>query len=149
MTQTTTAQEKVARAVRAREERRFAESLQLLQDALAAGEPPENVYFQMGNTYFDSGKLSDAEKAYQAALTANSAHYKAMHNLGVVYRRQGRITDSVRCIKTAARLQIGLRNGKGQPNGVPVRLGEPATWLPWVAFFAALLAAGWLLGGIR
>jgi len=77
-----------------------------LVDVLKYGIDKAQVYFRLGNLYFDSGDLSRAEYAYQRAIQEDPKHASAHHNLGVVYRRQGKISQSVKMLKKARRLEI-------------------------------------------
>lgn len=64
------------------------------------------IYFRLGNIYFDAGDLSRAEYAYKRAIEEDPRHAAAHHNLGVVYRRQGKIGLSVKMLKKARRLEL-------------------------------------------
>lgn len=96
----------LAQAERLRRERRHKEGIDLLVDVLRYGVLRSQVYFRLGNLYFDAGDLSRAEYAYQRAIQEEPHHASAHHNLGVVYRRQGRIDQSVRMLKRARRLEV-------------------------------------------
>ena len=64
---------------------------------------PAFVSLSLGSAYFRSGKLSDAERAYLAALAADSKMGEAHNNLAVVYMETGRLTDAEKAIKAAER----------------------------------------------
>jgi tetratricopeptide (TPR) repeat protein len=132
-------EELISAAVHAREERKYAESLQLLQEALAAGASADIVHFQTGNVYFDAGQLDEAERAYSLALEANENFAKAMHNLGVVYRRQGKVAESVRCLKAAVRMQTA-----GNPGAASAPLSQRTQIIRLLAYVFALLLMAWL-----
>ncbi len=94
------------RAETLRREKRYKEAIDLLVDALRYGEEKAAIYFRLGNVYFDAGDLSRAEYAYQRAIQEDPRHASAHHNLGVVYRKQGKIAESVKMLKKARSLEI-------------------------------------------
>lgn len=94
------------RAEELRRARRHKEAVDLLVEVLRYGEEKAAVYFRLGNVYFDAGDLSRAEYAYQRTIQEDPRHASAHHNLGVVYRKQGRIAESVKMLKKARRLEI-------------------------------------------
>jgi pentatricopeptide repeat protein len=57
--------------------------------ALLRNEPPQaEPWFLLGNLYAESGRLDEAERAYQEAVR-RGAEPKALHNLGLVQIRLG------------------------------------------------------------
>lgn len=86
--------------------KRYREGIDLLVDVLKYGLEKPQLYFRLGNLYFDGGDLSRAEYAYKRAIAEDPNHASAHHNLGVVYRSQKRITESVRFLKKARRLEL-------------------------------------------
>ena len=78
----------------------------MLSDVLRYGIDKAQVYFRLGNLYFDAGDLTRAEQAYKRAIEEDPTHASAHHNLGVVYRRQGDIVRSIRMLKKARKLEI-------------------------------------------
>ena len=64
---------------------------------------PAFVSLSLGSAYFRSGRLSDAEQAYSAAIAADSKMGEAHNNLAVVYMETGRLTDAEKAIKAAER----------------------------------------------
>lgn len=89
-----------------RRDKRHQEAIELLVDLLRYGEEKATIYFRLGNVYFDAGDLARAEYTYQRAIQEDPHHASAHHNLGVVYRKQGRIAESVKMLKKARRLEI-------------------------------------------
>jgi len=73
-------------------------------DALAHNVRVEHIYFQLGNVYYDQRDYDRAEYAYRRAIEHDPEHLSAHHNLAVVFRRQGRIAESVKQRKKANRL---------------------------------------------
>ncbi|MBC7219872.1 tetratricopeptide repeat protein [Candidatus Bipolaricaulota bacterium] len=99
-------QRALGRAEELRRAGRHEEGINLLVDALRYGEAKAEVLFRLGNLYFDRGDLARAEHAYRRATEEDPRHPSAHHNLGVVYRRQGKIAQSVRMLKKAQRLDL-------------------------------------------
>jgi tetratricopeptide (TPR) repeat protein len=59
----------------------------------------------IGNLCLEEGCLDDAVIHYEAAIIADD-HYAVAHmNLGIAYKRMGRLGDSVRELKRATRLE--------------------------------------------
>ncbi|QAA77299.1 MAG: hypothetical protein BIP78_1533 [Candidatus Bipolaricaulis sibiricus] len=85
---------------------RHAEGIALLLDTLRYGESKAQVLFRLGNLYFEQDDLSRAERAYTRATEEDPHHASAYHNLGVVYRRQGKIAQSVKMLKKARWLDV-------------------------------------------
>jgi len=94
-------------AERLRRAGRYREGIDLLIDALQRGEKRAQIYFRLGNIYFDLGNLERAEYAYKKAIEHDPEHVSAHHNLAVVYRRRGKIAEAVRLRKRALRLAGG------------------------------------------
>jgi len=75
-------------------------------EALKYKTQKAQIYFRLGNIYYDAGDLSRAEYAYKRAIEEDPRHALAHHNLGVVYRKQGKIGLSVKMLKKARRLEL-------------------------------------------
>lgn len=96
----------------------YAQAREVLGDIIRRGESSAVVYYRLGNTCVDAGDLQSAERAYEKALEQNPAFTNALHNLAVVYRRQGRVSLYVRAIKRSQRMQAGLaRDANGTIDG--------------------------------
>lgn len=91
-------------AEKLRHERRYEEGITLLIDALQYGVEKTKLYYRLGNLYYDAGKLDHAEYTYRKVLTLDALHINAHHNLGVVYRQQGRIAESIKMRRLANKL---------------------------------------------
>jgi len=59
----------------------------------------------LGNLALEANMLDEAQRRYEAALKIDDKSATAHHNLGVVYRRVGRVADSVRELRLAATLE--------------------------------------------
>lgn len=99
-------QEALEQAEELRRRKRHKEAIDLLVELLRYGEEKATIYFRLGNVYFDAGDLARAEYAYQRAIQEDPRHASAHHNLGVVYRKQGKIGESVKMLKKARRLEM-------------------------------------------
>jgi tetratricopeptide (TPR) repeat protein len=87
-----------------RQAKRLNEGIDLLIEALQYGVDKAQVYYRLGNLYFDAQKIDHAEYAYRKAIEHEPNHVNAHHNLSVVFRQQGKLTESVRFRKKAASL---------------------------------------------
>ncbi len=96
--------EVLERAEGLRREKKLAEAKSLLIDALQRNEKPGVVYFRLGNIYHDLKDYDRAEYAYRRAIDHDQYHINAHHNLSVIYRKQGRVTESVKQRKKASKI---------------------------------------------
>ena len=99
-------QEAMTRADGFRKEKRYKEAISLLVEALQYGIDKANLYYRLGNVYFDGADLSRAEYAYNRALEVDPKHVNAMHNLAVVYKRQKKISLYVKTYKKSQRMAL-------------------------------------------
>jgi tetratricopeptide (TPR) repeat protein len=101
------------RAEELRQARQLTEARDLLIDALQHNQQVPQVYYRLGNIYHDLKDWDKAEYAYRRALDHDPKLVNAHHNLSVVYRRQGRVHESVRQRRKASRI---ARQNPGQVN---------------------------------
>jgi tetratricopeptide (TPR) repeat protein len=91
-------------AERLRQAGSYREGIDLLINALQFGLEKPQIYFRLGNLYYDLGDLERAEYTYKKAIEHDPTHVNAQHNLAVVYRKQGQISEYVKQRKRALRL---------------------------------------------
>jgi tetratricopeptide (TPR) repeat protein len=79
-----------------------AESIRLMKSAIAAAlqtkVPRENLawlYFELGERYFQTGDLSNADLAYQSGITADPNHYRSIAGLAKVRAAQSKFEESI------------------------------------------------------
>ena len=89
-----------------RKQKRFHEGIEVLREALDHRIQEDQVYYRLGNLYYDSGDLNQAEAAYKRAIDINRNHVNAHHNLSVVYKQKGKISEFVKAIRKAAKLSM-------------------------------------------
>lgn len=87
-----------------RKRKRFKKGIDLLVDALRYKVKEDQIYYRLGNIYYDAGDLDRAEYSYQRAIEKNKDHVNAHHNLSVVYKKKGRISSFVKMKKKATKL---------------------------------------------
>ncbi len=80
------------------------EARDLLIEALQHGHEAAQIYFRLGNIYFDQKVYDKAEYTYRRAIDQDQHHINAHHNLSVVYRKQGRIAESLKQRKKAGKI---------------------------------------------
>ncbi|MCX8102957.1 MAG: tetratricopeptide repeat protein [Candidatus Bipolaricaulota bacterium] len=101
---------RVAEALKLGEELRKAKEydkgIDVLVEALQYGVEKAKIYFRLGNIYFDANKLEHAEYAYRRAIDLDPTHVNAHHNLSVVLRKQGKLSDAIRMKRHAERLAL-------------------------------------------
>jgi tetratricopeptide (TPR) repeat protein len=80
-------------------------AIAVMQQAIAAGSPsPENTAWclvDLGNLYFKTGRLPQAEEAYAGALRTFNGYHPAYAGLGRVQEAQGRLADAVESFRRA------------------------------------------------
>ncbi len=94
------------RSEKLRKKKKHKEGIDLLVDALQYGINKAMIYYRLGNLYIDSEDLDRAQYAYKRALDVDEHHVNAMHNLAVVYKRQGKVSQYVKTYKKAQRLRL-------------------------------------------
>lgn len=89
-----------------RKAKEYDRGIDILVEALQYGVEKAKIYFRLGNIYFDAGKLDHAEYAYRRAIDLDPTHVNAHHNLSVVLRKQGKLSDAIRMKRHAERLAM-------------------------------------------
>ncbi len=79
-----------------------AEAIRLMKSAIAAAlqtnVPRENLawlYFEIGERYFQTGDLENADLSYQSGMTADPNHYRSLAGLAKVRAAQGQFEESI------------------------------------------------------
>jgi tetratricopeptide (TPR) repeat protein len=79
-----------------------AEAIRLMKCAISAAlqtsVPRENLawlYFELGERYFQSGDLGNADSSYQSGIAADPDHYRSLAGLAKVRAAQGRLEESI------------------------------------------------------
>jgi tetratricopeptide (TPR) repeat protein len=115
-----------------RKSKEYDKGIDILVEALQYGVEKTKIYFRLGNIYFDAGKLEHAEYAYRRAIDLDPNHINAHHNLSVVLRKQGKLSEAIRMRRTAERLAL--------------RYPKRAQLTPEQVEHARRLARRWLIG---
>jgi len=89
-----------------RKAKEYDKGIDILVEALQYGVEKARIYFRLGNIYFDAGKLEHAEYAYRRAIDFDPNHVNAHHNLSVVLRKQGKLSEAIRMRRLAERLAL-------------------------------------------
>ncbi|MBS3740360.1 tetratricopeptide repeat protein [Candidatus Bipolaricaulota bacterium] len=89
-----------------RKQENYKKGIDLLLDALKLGVNKDEIYYRLGNIYFDAGDMDRAEYSYERAIEENEKHVNAQHNLAVVYKKLGKIGKSVKQRKKAKKIQM-------------------------------------------
>ncbi len=116
----------LAQAKELRRRKDFSAAAEILLDVLRLGVQTDRVFFQLGNVFFDGGDLSRAEYAYRRATEVNPEHVNALHNLAVVYRRQGKVAESVKLQRKTMILEL-RRRPRGE-QALPPEMARRARW---------------------
>jgi len=80
--------------------------LEQWKDRLAHAEVPAEVYHALGNAYFQSGSLPDAEREFLTALRANPKSGDVQNNIAVVYMLTGRLDEAEQAMKRAEKAGV-------------------------------------------
>ncbi len=99
-------QKAINQAKQLRKGKKYEEGIEQLVKALQLDVNKDKIYYRLGNIYFDSEDLDRAEYAYNRAIEENEDHVNAQHNLAVVYRKQGRVSKSVKQRKKAKKIEF-------------------------------------------
>jgi tetratricopeptide (TPR) repeat protein len=73
---------------------------------LALADVPAEVLMALGNAYFQSGSLADAEREYLGALRTNPKLADVQNNLAVVYMLTGRLDEAEQALKRAEKAGV-------------------------------------------
>ncbi len=130
----------LARAEEHRKHKEFKEGIHVLVEALRYGVNKAMIYYRLGNIYIDAGDLSRAEYAYKRALEIDPRHVNAMHNLAIVYKRQGKVSLYVKTYKKSQRLELRHPRSVRLSSDDKRRLHR----FGWQGFFIALGGVGLL-----
>lgn len=87
-----------------RQEGDHEKGISILSDALQYGIEQAQIYYRLGNIYFDAKKLEHAEYSYRRAIDHDALHVNAHYNLGVVYKKMGRIEEGMKMRKKANKI---------------------------------------------
>lgn len=128
----------------------------LFEAALAHDPRHYRALTNLGNLALEAGNTDEAVEHYEAALKLNEDFANAHHNLGVAYRRQGKLNKSVRSLRKAQaathkRLRAEARDTLREKTGQGVAGlfgGKYSRWLLYAAAFLGiylLLRAGGIL----
>jgi Flp pilus assembly protein TadD len=60
----------------------------------------------LGNLYFESGDMASAEQLYEHAIEYDPDNPVPYNNLAVIYRKQHRLDESVKCYKKSINLKF-------------------------------------------
>lgn len=138
----------IARADELRREKEYKEAIALLVDALQYGVDKANLYYRLGNVYFDGEDLGRAEYAYNRALEVDPKHVNAMHNLSIVYKRQRKISLYVKTYKKSQRMALrypkNLKLSTGDKRRIRFLSTRVLLWI--VGGFALATLLVWWLG---
>lgn len=110
-----------------RKQENYKEGIDVLLDALKLGVNEDEIYYRLGNIYYDSGDMDRAEYSYERAVEENENHANAQHNLAVVYKKLGKIGKSVKQRKKAKKIEV--KNPKD-----PDLSDEARSYAKWFAF---------------
>jgi len=79
-----------------------AQAIRLMKSAIAAAlqtnVPRENLawlYFELGERYFQSGDLANADLSYRSGISADPNHYRSVAGLAKVRAAQGKFEESI------------------------------------------------------
>jgi tetratricopeptide (TPR) repeat protein len=108
------------------------ESIRLMRSSISAGlqtnVPRENLawlYFELGERYFQTGDLQNAELSYSAGIDADPNHYRSIAGLAKVRAAQGRLEDSVKLYKKSVAI-VPFPPYVAELGDVYKKLGRPA-----------------------
>ncbi len=112
-------------------------------DAAIALDPRHpRAIVNLGNVALEAGEVDRAIELYQAAIDLDDGFANAHHNLGVAYRKKGRIGDSVKALRRAQKAerardsQVAREELRGVGTKARRRGGR---WVMWLVAFGAVI----------
>jgi tetratricopeptide (TPR) repeat protein len=85
--------------------RRIAEARAAFLQALEIAPKFAPALVNIGNLHLEAGEIEEAVRCYDSAILSDDDYALAHHNLGVAYKRLGRMGDAVREFRRAHRLE--------------------------------------------
>ena len=139
--------QKVSDALRQAEQYRqhqeHQKGIDLLLNALQYGIDKAQIYYRLGNLYFDSNKVDHAEYAYRKAIEMEPNHVNAHHNLSVIFCKQGKVSESVKFRKKASSLaRRHPEQVKVNPEQIQYARGYARRWLLWSGLIVGIVLVG-------
>jgi tetratricopeptide (TPR) repeat protein len=129
-----------------RKTKEYDKGIDILVEALQYGVEKAKIYFRLGNIYFDAGKLEHAEYAYRRAIDLNPNHINAHHNLSVVLRKQGKLSEAIRMRRIAERLALqNPQRVQLTPEQIEQARRVARRWLIGVGIAVGVVIAGMIL----
>ncbi len=82
--------------------------IELWRDCVKKSPQKERSHHNLGYSYYEEGRLEEARKEFQEALTLNPDYTLSRYNLGLVYYRKGRMKEAIDCYKKTIALDRPL-----------------------------------------
>jgi tetratricopeptide (TPR) repeat protein len=80
------------------------ERVRLLRMKIDEGHPTKELYFQLGNAYYENGDLPGATSSFSKAIEMDPKYFKATVNLALMYDEQEKWTQALETFEQAAKL---------------------------------------------
>jgi tetratricopeptide (TPR) repeat protein len=80
------------------------ERVRLLRMKIDEGKPTKELYFQLGNAYYENGDLPGATTAFSKAIEMDPKYFKATVNLALMYDEQEKWAQALETFEQAAKL---------------------------------------------
>ena len=75
--------------------------IELWKDCVKKAPQKERTHHNLGYSYYEEGRLEEARKEFEEALTLNPDYALSRYNLGLVYYRKGMMKEAIDCYKKA------------------------------------------------
>ena len=75
--------------------------IELWRDCVKKAPQQERTHHNLGYAYYEEGRLEEARKEFEEALTLNPDYTLSRYNLGLVYYRKGMMKEAIDCYKKA------------------------------------------------
>ncbi len=75
-----------------------------LKQTVDEGKGTKEIYFYLGNAYFETGDANGAIGAYSEAIEIDPKYFKAMVNLALMYDEQEKYTLAIETLERAAEI---------------------------------------------
>jgi len=75
--------------------------IEFWKDCVKKAPRKERTHHNLGYAYYESGRLEEARKEFEEALTLNPDYALSSYNLGLVLYRKGLMEEAIHCYKEA------------------------------------------------
>src|ERR1700730_1444718 len=91
------------------------DAIHWLERAVALEEKNTEAWYFLGRTYYTSGRLPEARRAFEKVLELDPHNAKAKNNLGLIEESSGKLEEALAAYRNAIAWQGGIEHKSEQP----------------------------------